>query len=94
MSDDQTRCPASPLQDALELLFSGTHDQEAFARLLAAAEAGDPQGQYLTGMLYSLGKGTEKDAGKSRQWLARAAEQGHADAQYELSLHQSRVSPN
>ncbi|MBI5239138.1 MAG: sel1 repeat family protein [Elusimicrobia bacterium] len=92
MSDDQAHRAAGSLQSALEMLFSGTHDQEAFTRLLAAAESGDLQGQYLAGMLYALGKGTEKDLGKSLQWLTRAAEQGHPDAQYELS--QRRASTN
>jgi TPR repeat protein len=85
MSDDQIHRPAEPLQSGLELLFSGSPHAEAFARLRAAAESGDAQGQFLTGMLYYLGKGTDKDLRQAVLWLTRAAEQGHADAQYELA---------
>lgn len=97
MPDDQTRCSAEPLQGALEILFSGKRDEEAFRQLLAIAESGNPQGQYIAGMLYTLGKGTAKDMGKAVHWFSRAAEQGHQDAQFELSLRRlgpGGVSPN
>ncbi|OGS39998.1 MAG: hypothetical protein A3J82_08610 [Elusimicrobia bacterium RIFOXYA2_FULL_69_6] len=92
MSDDQTRGSAEPLQGALEMLFSGKRDEEAFRHLLAIAESGNPQGQYIAGMLYALGKGIAKDMVKAAHWLARAAEQGHQDAQFELSLR--RLAPS
>jgi hypothetical protein len=85
MSDDQIHCPVEPLPSGVEMMLSGSRPAEAFASLRAAAESGDAQGQYLAGMLYYLGKGTDKDLGQAVRWLTCAAEQGHADAQYELA---------
>ena len=90
MSEDIATAPAELVKRGLDALFSGTREAEAFALLRTAAESGDPQGQYLTGMLYHLGKGgTVRDQAQADAWLARAAQQGHADAQYELAQRRS-----
>jgi len=56
----------------------------------AAAAGGDVQGQYRLGRMHAR-RQTSAPAGRSRdpeavQWLTRAAEQGHAEAQAELGV--------
>lgn len=50
------------------------------------AEQGNPEYQYLAGVQYLGGGifGGEKDAKEAVKWLRRAAEQGHATAQFNL----------
>ena len=49
--------------------------------LFQAAENGDPEAQYKWGKIFSVINGAEE----SLLWYRKAAEQGHARAQYELS---------
>ena len=46
----------------------------------------DPQLQYEQGEMYYYGKGVPKDNQKATMWFRKAAEQGHADAQFVLGL--------
>ena len=46
----------------------------------------DPQLQYEQGEMYYYGKGVPKDNQKAAMWFRKAAEQGHADAQFVLGL--------
>jgi hypothetical protein len=39
---------------------------------------------FQLGMAYQLGLGVQEDLARGFNWLSRAAEQGHADAQYQL----------
>jgi hypothetical protein len=51
------------------------------------AETGDPEAQYAYAMLLARGgTGEATHVAESVKWLERAAEQGHARAQYELAL--------
>lgn len=61
------------------LLEQGSYEQ-AFYELLPLAEAQDAAAQYLVGGLYLIGKGVPQDPNEARKWLARAAQNGHAEA--------------
>jgi len=49
-----------------------------------AAEANDPEGQYLLGYMYSKGRGVELDDSIAVLWYRRSAERGHEQAQCAL----------
>lgn len=51
-----------------------------FRLALAGADEGDAEGQYLVGLLYSMGVGTQEDLDKAIQYYKMAAEQGLAKA--------------
>ena len=55
---------------------------EAFKWFANAAAQGNVEAQYLTGVMYMQGQGTEKSVKKALQFFSRAAEAGYADAQY------------
>ncbi|MGE5514860.1 MAG: SEL1-like repeat protein [Bacteroidota bacterium] len=46
----------------------------------SAAEAGEPESQYMMGRLYSLGDGVPRDFVQAWLWFDRAARQGHVEA--------------
>ena len=50
------------------------------------AYKGDAIAQRQVGLMYWLGKGVEKDLGKAKYWLEKAAQQGDALAQKRLKL--------
>ncbi len=54
------------------------------ARLLAAAASGNPQAQYMVGLMYLHGAGLEPDERKAVSWIEKAAAQGLARAQNDL----------
>ena len=66
--------------------------------LCLLAEAGDAATEYyLRGWHYANGRGVIQDDERAVEWYHRAAEQGHAIAQYDLSWmyqHGRGVSPN
>lgn len=66
------------------------HRQEryraAFRHFSAAAGAGDPEGQYRLGLLYSHGEGVLRHPPDAVSWYRRAALQGHLEAEFQLSL--------
>ena len=55
--------------------------------LTEKARRGDPQAQYELGICYQHGTDVPLDGFKAEEWLRRAAEQNHAEAQYELGLN-------
>ena len=61
------------------------HDLENEFLDLLEADQNDPQVAYALGLCYLRGEGTEQDGAKAEQWLRRAAEQGHPEAQALLS---------
>lgn len=61
------------------LIEQGSYEL-AFYELLPLAEAQDAAAQYLVGGLYLIGKGVPQDPNEARKWLARAAQNGHAEA--------------
>lgn len=52
----------------------------AAAAFQSAAEAGEPESQYMMGRLYSLGDGVPRDFVQAWLWFDRAARRGHAEA--------------
>lgn len=52
----------------------------AAAAFQSAAEAGEPESQYMMGRLYSLGDGVPRDFVQAWLWFDRAARKGHAEA--------------
>lgn len=66
------------------------YDQEDFETFFSAhqshAEKGDLYSQYNVGWAYQHGLGVPRDRGKAKNWYLKAAQQGHADAQYQLGL--------
>ncbi len=57
---------------------------DALASLQPLAEAGDPQAQYLLGIMYARGEGVQQDFYVAGKLYRRAAEQGHSSAQVNL----------
>lgn len=73
---------------ALRLLKenSNSYDRDAFGWALNAARSGHPQAAELTGKLYRLGKGVDRNYVKARKWLFRARSRGAMGAHFELAL--------
>lgn len=59
---------------------------KAMSLLMPAAEAGNPNAQYLTAIMYDFGRGVPTNHEKANEWYLRAAEQGQDDAQYNLAI--------
>jgi tetratricopeptide (TPR) repeat protein len=64
-----------PVRKTAETLFENSK---------AKAEKGDAHSQYLLGCYYHIGEGVPKDYAEAAKWLRKAAEQGHAAAQFSL----------
>lgn len=58
----------------------------AWRELLPSAKAGDAEAQYYVGTMYRQGFGTERDEDEARFWIGRAADQGHAEAEFVLGF--------
>ena len=72
-----------------EKAFNAPHPDfppPTFEALLAQAEQGNAQAQFLLGQRYNFGDGVTQDRKKAVAWQTRAAMQGHATAQYVLGL--------
>ena len=66
---------------------SPTSSVPATDPLIQSANAGDKNAQYRLGMMYANGAGShQQDKSLAATWLAKAAEQGHAEAMYRLAL--------
>lgn len=75
--------------ESQEEAFNAPHPDfppPSFEALLAQAEKGNAQAQYLLGQRYNFGDGVPQDRKKAVAWQTRAAMQGHATAQYVLGL--------
>lgn len=59
---------------------------KAYRIWLPLAERGDVRAQHAVGDLYEDGYGVERDLRTAATWYARAAEQGHAESMYRLSV--------
>jgi len=57
-----------------------------FESALAAANAGDNDAEFDVGVCYAFGHGAVKDAMLAATWYRRAAEAGHAYAQFNLGV--------
>jgi TPR repeat protein len=62
---------------------------EAFRIWKPQADDGDVYAQDGLGVLYFQGYGVLKDVSKGLKWVTKAAEQGHAVAQYRLVVHET-----
>ncbi len=61
--------------------IGGPRDIDKGTELIkAAAEAGDPMGQFILGAMFEAGIGVDKDLGRATIWYATAAEKGNPDA--------------
>jgi uncharacterized protein len=76
-------------------LDDGLTPEERFKNLLRDADAGDPDAQNGLGAMYYTGEAVSRDAAgnimdydpvSAAGWFFRAAEQGHAEAQFNLAL--------
>jgi|SaaInlV_110m_DNA_1040235.scaffolds.fasta_scaffold01725_5 hypothetical protein len=77
---------------ALDAWYKGDY-VKSFEEWKSLAEQGDAEGQYSTGLLYGLGRGTDLDMKQAVQWLEKSAEQGYKDAQNKLGLIYSNSNP-
>jgi TPR repeat protein len=63
---------------------------EAFRLLHPAAEAGNPNAQYLIAIMYDFGRGREINHEEANVWYLKAAEQEQDDAQFNLAISYQR----
>ena len=59
----------------------GTDPKKAFEFNLKRAEEGDAEAQYMVYQAYNEGEGVEEDRTLAREWLKKAADNGHVTAQ-------------
>ena len=59
---------------------------EKVRAIRAAAEQGEPKGQYTLGMLYRFGIMVPQDDAAANTWLLKSAEQGNAEAQNAVGM--------
>ncbi len=78
----QPNCAAKRAADAYERQDYAA----AFKEWSAAAAMGDPDASYHLGLLYARGHGVLANLADAAGWYRRAAEEGHAAAQHQLSL--------
>ncbi|MGD2082923.1 MAG: hypothetical protein PVF91_08160 [Chromatiales bacterium] len=71
------------LDEGLEAYVRGDYERAA-PLIRAAAEQGDPEGQFALGTLYFKGQGVPRDPAESFRWYLQAAGQGHPSAQFNL----------
>jgi TPR repeat protein len=76
---------AGPKEDAIAAYDKG--DFKRAARLFAPlAKQGDALAQFKLGVMYDDGKGVKKNLKTAQDWYTKSADQGLADAQYNLGL--------
>jgi len=61
-----------------------------FAKVKASAEQGDAEAQNKLAQCYKYGDGVKQNYFKTVEWLLKAVEQNHAEAQYNLAEHYYR----
>ena len=66
--------------------FGARRFAEAAESFTLAAEAGHAESQYMLSTLYDEGQGIPQDSGQAAFWERKAADQGHAYAQANLSF--------
>jgi uncharacterized protein len=79
------RTPESSSAAAAKASLRTKQFSAALRELHAGAERGDTQSEYLLGLVYANGLGTEISLKDARRWLKVAAEKSHADAAYALA---------
>jgi TPR repeat protein len=68
------------------ILDRADSDEEAVGYYRKSAEQGNPDGQFGYGAMLASGEGTKRDVDQAREWILKAAEQGHKLAINELAL--------
>lgn len=79
----------------LALLFTGllicspviAQQAAVIDKLIATAQGGDTSAQFELAQIYGLGDGVERDPERAREWMIRAAENGHLEAQAGLGVY-------
>ena len=66
--------------------FKAGRFEEAFKHFMVEARRGTAVAQYLVASMYQEGQGTLKSTTLAASWYKLAADQGDAEAQYELAL--------
>ena len=70
---------------ALAAYQSGNY-KEAARQFRPLADNGDTEAQYYLGYMHEKGQGVAKDQERMRKWYQRAADGGHAKAQYKVAV--------
>lgn len=78
--------PALAMNSTKFIRTAAGDPQDSVDTLRMKAERGDPEAEYKLGLAYDVGVGTPQDLGQAAAWYERAAEQGHAGAQFSLGL--------
>ncbi len=68
-------------------------DRDYLSRLTAKADAGSPEEQYRTGLLYALGDGVPVDLVTAHKWLNLAAMNGVIEARESRAEISMDMSP-
>lgn len=88
--------PASAIVNQERNIYSPPAPQDPDAKrikqLRARAEKGDVIAQYDLGLYYASGNTAAKNENEAQNWLTRAANQGDANAQYQLAKLYERTS--
>ena len=66
-------------------LYDAKKYEQAFKKLLPAAQKGHKKAQYRVGRCYDKGHGVTEDNQKAYQWYLKASQQGHGKSQYRLA---------
>lgn len=69
-----------------QILDRADSDDEAVLYYRKSAEQGDADGEFGYGSMLASGEGIKRDLDAGRQWITRAAEQGHRLAINELAM--------
>ena len=75
----------TPAEAAKAQIKQDKNDVKQFEFYKRRAEEGSDDAQYQLGVRYLAGKGTPKDEKLGREWLGKAAKQGHALATKQLA---------
>ncbi|MBM3803542.1 MAG: sel1 repeat family protein [Acidimicrobiia bacterium] len=69
-----------------KLAFQNGDYETALRELRPAAEDGHAEAQLYLGMMYSRGRGVQRDDTEAVKWILRSAEQGNVSAQTMLGM--------
>ena len=75
----------TPQEEAKAQIQKDKNDVKQFDFYKRRADEGSDDAQYQLGLRYLSGKGTDKNEKQGREWLAKAAKQGHAQATKKLA---------
>ena len=78
------RAWAGPYEDGVAAYDQGRFDA-AFALWLPLAESGHAAAQFNVAVLFEKGQGVTQDLAEAARWYTKAAEQGDAEAQYDVA---------